>query len=185
MEVFPIFMAVPILLSHLPPLSPDPAGLRAHLRPRLHPDARRALHLRPRAARVLDAGPVSTSRATTTIGSGISRRASSRRSWRARFCCGRRRCAAAAGCSSWSAASAWPSASATSSSSGAAALIGGSAATEFLGTQGDVWDTQWDMFMALIGSLLAQLTLSGLHDIQLRTCQIPATSSPVRRKPGH
>jgi putative membrane protein len=50
-----------------------------------------------------------------------------------------------------------------------AALIGGSAATEFLGTQGDVWDTQWDMFMALIGSLLGQLTLSALHDRQLAT----------------
>jgi putative membrane protein len=49
-----------------------------------------------------------------------------------------------------------------------AALIGGSGATEFLGTQGDVWDTQWDMFMALIGSLLGQLTLSRLHDSQLR-----------------
>jgi putative membrane protein len=48
-----------------------------------------------------------------------------------------------------------------------AALIGGSGATEFLGTQGDVWDTQWDMFMALIGSLLGQVTLSRLHDRQL------------------
>jgi putative membrane protein len=48
-----------------------------------------------------------------------------------------------------------------------AALIGGSGATEFLGTQGDVWDTQWDMFMALIGSLLGQLLLSRLHDRQL------------------
>ena len=33
-----------------------------------------------------------------------------------------------------------------------AALIGGEAAAEFLGTQGDVWDTQWDMFMALVGA---------------------------------
>jgi putative membrane protein len=48
-----------------------------------------------------------------------------------------------------------------------AALIGGSGATEFLGTQGDVWDTQWDMFMALIGSILAQVTLSRTHDGQL------------------
>src|SRR5256885_11172126 len=40
------------------------------------------------------------------------------------------------------------------------ALLGGSAATDFLGTQGDVWDTQWDMFMALIGAILAQVTLS-------------------------
>jgi putative membrane protein len=48
-----------------------------------------------------------------------------------------------------------------------AALIGGAAATDFLGTQGDVWDTQWDMLMALIGSILAQVTLSRLHDRQL------------------
>ena len=34
-----------------------------------------------------------------------------------------------------------------------AALAGGSAATDFLGTQGDVWDTQWDMLMALVGSI--------------------------------
>jgi putative membrane protein len=30
--------------------------------------------------------------------------------------------------------------------------------------QGDVWDTQWDMFMALCGALIAILTLSRVHD---------------------
>jgi putative membrane protein len=49
-----------------------------------------------------------------------------------------------------------------------AALIGGEGATEFLGTQGDVWDTQWDMLMALIGSIVAQVTLARLHDRQLQ-----------------
>lgn len=44
----------------------------------------------------------------------------------------------------------------------------GEAADAFLGTQGDVWDTQWDMFLALCGAIIAQLTLSGLHDRQLR-----------------
>lgn len=44
------------------------------------------------------------------------------------------------------------------------ALIGGGAATDFLGTQGDVWDTQWDMFLCFIGALLAQLTLARVHD---------------------
>jgi putative membrane protein len=48
------------------------------------------------------------------------------------------------------------------------ALLGGEAATDFLGTQGDVWDTQWDMFLAFTGAILAQLTLAGLHDAQLR-----------------
>ena len=47
------------------------------------------------------------------------------------------------------------------------ALASGEGATAFLGTQGDVWDTQWDMFLALVGSLAAQLTLARLHDRQL------------------
>ena len=48
-----------------------------------------------------------------------------------------------------------------------AALAGGEAAESFLGTQGDPWDTQWDMFLALCGALAAQVLLSGLHDRQL------------------
>jgi putative membrane protein len=48
-----------------------------------------------------------------------------------------------------------------------AALAGGEAAESFLGTQGDVWDTQWDMFLAFCGSILAQLTLGRPHDRQL------------------
>jgi putative membrane protein len=43
----------------------------------------------------------------------------------------------------------------------------GEAADAFLATQGDVWDTQWDMFLALSGAVLAQLTLARLHDRQL------------------
>jgi len=49
----------------------------------------------------------------------------------------------------------------------AAALATGEAAAAFLGTQGDVWDTQWDMFLALCGALLAQALLARLHDRQL------------------
>jgi putative membrane protein len=48
-----------------------------------------------------------------------------------------------------------------------AALLLGQGAQEFLGTQGDHWDTQWDMFMALVGAISAQLLLSGIHDRQL------------------
>jgi putative membrane protein len=48
-----------------------------------------------------------------------------------------------------------------------AAVLGGSAADAFLGTQGDVWDTQWDMFMALVGATTALLVLSRVHDRQL------------------
>ena len=49
------------------------------------------------------------------------------------------------------------------------AVIGGQSADAFLGTQGDPWDTQWDMFTALIGALVAQLTLTRWHDRQLAT----------------
>jgi putative membrane protein len=49
-----------------------------------------------------------------------------------------------------------------------AALLGGESADAFLGTQGDVWDTQWDMFFALIGAITAQLTLSKVHDRALQ-----------------
>lgn len=46
----------------------------------------------------------------------------------------------------------------------AAALALGAGATEFLGTQGDVWDTQADMFFALVGAAVALATLSRVHD---------------------
>ena len=47
------------------------------------------------------------------------------------------------------------------------AVASGEAAEAFLGTQGDVWDTQWDMFLALVGALTAQLLLARVHDRQL------------------
>lgn len=48
-----------------------------------------------------------------------------------------------------------------------AALALGQGAHEFLGTQGDEWDTQWDMFLALTGAIFALLLLSRIHDRQL------------------
>jgi putative membrane protein len=53
------------------------------------------------------------------------------------------------------------------------ALIGGGSAEAFLGTQGDVWDTQWDMFLALCGAIAAQLLLAGAHDRALRRLGVP------------
>jgi len=50
----------------------------------------------------------------------------------------------------------------------AAALIGGSASDSFLGTQGDVWDTQKDMCMALVGAACALLLMSLWQDRQMR-----------------
>lgn len=49
----------------------------------------------------------------------------------------------------------------------AAALALGQGADEFLGTQGDPWDTQSDMFCALIGAVVALLVLSRRHERQL------------------
>jgi putative membrane protein len=48
------------------------------------------------------------------------------------------------------------------------ALALGQSAEHFLGTQGDEWDTQWDMFLALVGAAASQLLLSRLHDRQIR-----------------
>lgn len=50
----------------------------------------------------------------------------------------------------------------------ATALACGAASTDFLGTQGDVWDTQTDMFLALVGAITALLVLSKLHDGAIR-----------------
>ena len=51
------------------------------------------------------------------------------------------------------------------------AVIGGSAADDFLGAQGDVWDTQWDMFMAAVGAVASLVLLTRVHDRQLRAYQ--------------
>jgi putative membrane protein len=49
----------------------------------------------------------------------------------------------------------------------AVALLTGAASEAFLGTQGYIWDTQSDMGMALLGAIVALLSLAGLHDRQL------------------
>ena len=58
------------------------------------------------------------------------------------------------------------------------AVLTGEGASAFLGTQGDVWDTQWDMFLALIGSSVAMLLLPSLHDNSMAKLPTP------RREPG-
>ena len=50
---------------------------------------------------------------------------------------------------------------------------------EFLGTQGDVWDTQKDMAFCGIGAIVALLTLSTWHNAQLQS--IPSTASSDHR----
>ena len=52
-----------------------------------------------------------------------------------------------------------------------AAIFTETGAEAFLGTQGDVWDTQWDMFLALIGAILGQIILGPYHDRQIARLQ--------------
>ncbi len=47
------------------------------------------------------------------------------------------------------------------------AIALGSAADAFLATQGDPWDTQWDMFWAMVGAICSQIFFASLHDRQL------------------
>lgn len=48
------------------------------------------------------------------------------------------------------------------------AILAQEAAVAFLGTQGDVWDTQWDMFLALAGALAAQILTGSAHNRAVR-----------------
>lgn len=54
------------------------------------------------------------------------------------------------------------------------AIFSEEAADSFLGAQGYVWDTQSDMFFALVGAVAALVLLSGMHDRQLRHFTVPA-----------
>jgi putative membrane protein len=58
------------------------------------------------------------------------------------------------------------------------ALISGDAAISFLGTQGDVWDTQEDMCMALIGAICALIFLRPWQDRQL--ARLPSNRTPFK-----
>ena len=62
-----------------------------------------------------------------------------------------------------------------------AALIGGASSESFLGTQGDVWDTQWDMFLALVGAILALLLLARAHDRSMGSVVGVPLAGPSRR----
>ena len=55
----------------------------------------------------------------------------------------------------------------------AVAEASGTAADAFLATQGDPWDTQWDMFTALVASLLSLLLMTRWHDRQLKALHPP------------
>jgi putative membrane protein len=61
------------------------------------------------------------------------------------------------------------------------ALAFGEGATDFLGTQGDPWDTQADMFCALVGAIAALALLSRMQDRQIRALGSRPSTSPVSR----
>ncbi|QEM70264.1 DUF2238 domain-containing protein [Geobacter sp. FeAm09] len=61
------------------------------------------------------------------------------------------------------------------------AVIGGEAADAFLGTQGDVWDTQWDMFMCLIGATASLTLLSRVHD-RILAARFPGGFGDLRKQ---
>jgi putative membrane protein len=52
------------------------------------------------------------------------------------------------------------------------ALATGERATAFLATQGDPWDTQWDMFLCLVGAISAQVLLGRAHDRQMTRMRV-------------
>lgn len=66
------------------------------------------------------------------------------------------------------------------------ALATGEAAEAFLGTQGDPWDTQWDMMLAMIGAIAALALLSRWQDRQINRLQQDRAAADRRfgRGPG-
>ncbi|HKV08408.1 MAG TPA: DUF2238 domain-containing protein [Thermoanaerobaculia bacterium] len=62
-----------------------------------------------------------------------------------------------------------------------AALALGQGADDFLGTQGDPWDTQSDMFLAFLGAASALLLLSWAQDRQIVTLEGQTVEQPRRR----
>ena len=48
-----------------------------------------------------------------------------------------------------------------------ALLVASDVGQAFLGSQGDIWDAQWDMFLALVGAAIVLPLLSSLHDRSL------------------
>ena len=52
-------------------------------------------------------------------------------------------------------------------------VVAGDTGTAFLGSQGDVWDAQWDMFLALLGAIAALLIASRAHDRSIARVPFP------------
>lgn len=57
-------------------------------------------------------------------------------------------------------------------------VVGGEAATDYLGMQGDIWDAQWDMLFCGLGAVAALLILSRWHDRSLKA--VAGTIPPAK-----
>jgi putative membrane protein len=61
------------------------------------------------------------------------------------------------------------------------AVILGAGADDFLATQGDIWDTQWDMALCLCGAVLSLLLLRRLHDRQLPPAEVNSRAQDITK----
>lgn len=66
-----------------------------------------------------------------------------------------------------------------------AVYFGGQQAEDFLGNQGDIWDAQQDMFMALLGAIASMLLLGRVQDHQLSRILAVSTNQSICRSPDH
>ncbi|MET0618916.1 MAG: DUF2238 domain-containing protein [Thermoanaerobaculia bacterium] len=62
-----------------------------------------------------------------------------------------------------------------------AATLTGSEASAFLAIQGDVWDTQWDMLLGLLGAVTSQVLLGRLHERQLSAIELGGAAGDTGR----
>jgi putative membrane protein len=60
-------------------------------------------------------------------------------------------------------------------------VVAGDVGTAFLGSQGDIWDAQWDMLLVLIGGVTALLLLSKTHDRAMAKVPYSEAEQPTRR----
>jgi putative membrane protein len=65
-----------------------------------------------------------------------------------------------------------------------AAVLTGSRASAFLATQGDVWDSQWDMFLGLAGAVAGQLALTKRHERELAALCAALSDQPEPSGPA-
>lgn len=61
-----------------------------------------------------------------------------------------------------------------------ALIVASDTGTAFLGSQGDVWDAQWDMLLALVGSMITYVALAQVHDRSMSAMRRRCARNPLR-----